>query len=210
MRRFVFAAAAALACFAPGLAAAVARGDECTEQAVAVERERDMPSGLLHAIALAESGQDGKPHPYALRIGRRSFYPASELEALKLLRGKRGHLDRKANVGCMQLSLAGYGWAFAPPERILDPGANMRMAAEYLVDWKETTGSWSAAVARFQGGRPRAKQAYVCRIWNYLRVLHPDSAAAIEGRGCAHIARPRIDPETIAFADRLREQAAIR
>lgn len=208
--RWLALIAAALAIVAPKPAAAIVRdGDECTEQAVAVERERDVPSGLLHAMALAESGQDGKPHPYAIRIGRKSFYPPSEQQALKLLRGKRGKLDRKANVGCMQLSLAGYGWTFAPPERILDPGANMRMAAEYLVDWKEAYGSWSAALARYQGGTARAKQAYVCRIWNYLRVLQPDSAAAVDGRHCAHIARPRIDPETIAFANKLR-LAAVR
>jgi hypothetical protein len=208
MRRLALIAVA-LAIMAPKLALATARdGDECTEQAVAVERERNMPAGLLHAMALAESGQDGKPHPYAIRIGRKSFYAANEQQALKLLRGKRGHLDRKANVGCMQLSLAGYGWAFAPPERILDPGANMRMAAEYIVDWKEAYGSWSAALARFQGGTARAKQAYVCRIWNYLQVLQPASAA-VDGRHCAHIARPRIDPDTIALANRLR-LAAVR
>ncbi|HUN52533.1 MAG TPA: hypothetical protein VMU42_15520 [Candidatus Sulfotelmatobacter sp.] len=207
MRRFLPAAVLILALVVPVGAALAAGTDACTVEAVAVEHERDLPPGLLHAVALVESGHEGKPHPYALRIGRRSYYPDNEAEALKLLRDRRGRFKRNVMVGCMQLSLAGYGGNFFQPEQILEPAANVRTAAEYLLDWKETAGSWSAALARFQGGRPRARQAYVCRIWNYLRVLHPASAGVIDSRHCAHIARPHIDPETAALADRLREAA---
>jgi hypothetical protein len=201
------AASLALAFIVLCLGSRPVRADACTEQAVAVERERSVPLGLLHAIALAESGYNGQPHPYALRIGRKSLYPANPEQALRLLIGSKGHAPRYANVGCMQLALPGRHRTVAAAERMLDPAINMRAAASYLIGWQATTGSWTAAVSHFQGGGPRARQAYVCRIWNYLHVLQPTSAETIDARRCVRARRPSIDPATIALAERLRAAA---
>jgi len=207
MRRASHIASLLLALLLLGLGSAIARADSCTEAAVSVEAERDLPPGLLQAISLTESGFDGTPHPYALRIGGRSFYPATAEQAEKLLVPRRGRPVHHANVGCMQLSLAGYGWAFGHHMGILEPEANMRMAAEYLVDWMQARGSWTAAVMRYQGGTPRAQQAYVCRVWSYLRVLQPTSADVLDAGHCASTAEPRIDPRTIALGRHLRQAA---
>jgi hypothetical protein len=169
-----------------------------------------MPPGLLHAIALVESGRDGRPQPYALRIGRKAYYPASQEQALRLLSGVKGHAPRYANVGCMQLALPGRRRTAATAERTLDPATNMQIAAANLIDWEITTGSWTAAIAHYQGGRPNARQAYVCRIWSYLRVLQPTTAASIAVGRCSAVTRPHIDPATIALADRLRAAVPVK
>ncbi|HYM31319.1 MAG TPA: transglycosylase SLT domain-containing protein [Candidatus Cybelea sp.] len=188
--------------------AAPVRAEECTEQAVAVERERNVPAGLLHAVALVESGHNGKPHAYALRIARRAYYPPDRDAALKQLRNGKSGFVRQANVGCMQISLADYGWAFRPSDAILDPAANVRFAAEYLVDWKDQYGSWTAALSRYQGGSAIERRIYVCTVRAVLAQLVPASAAAIDGRHCTGKTHPQIDPANVSEATALRAAAA--
>lgn len=187
-------------------AAGVARADECTRQAVTLENRHGLPAGLLHAVALAESGFNGRPQPFALRIGGQSLYPETIEAARRELRDGAGALKRGVTAGCMQLSLTWHGHLFQPPERILEPEANIRRAARYLLHWRQHFGNWTEALGRYQGGTPEQRRAYACRIWNHLRVLAPASAALIDARACHGMKRPAVDPAGIELARSLRRR----
>lgn len=161
-------------------------------------------------MALAETGYDGSPHAYAVRIGGRSYYAKSEARALDHARQSDGKLDASANIGCMQLQVASHGKAFTPPEKIIDPALNVRRAAGLLVAGAGRRHNWSQALASYQGGPPEARRAYVCRIWNYVRYLAPATATLIDARACGQMPHPTIDLNTARIAHETRQRLTLR
>ena len=187
-------------------ARAAPRVDECTHQTVTLEHERGLPAGMLLAISMAESSYGGRPQPYALRIGGRSLYPATLSQATRRLHAALQDGQQNINAGCMQLSLQHHGVAFDPPERILEPAGNVRRAAVLLVALHRDYHSWTAALAHFQGGGVAQQQKYICRVWRYLRVLAPASAAQLDASHCQEKRRPNISSLVVRQAHELRRK----
>jgi soluble lytic murein transglycosylase-like protein len=130
------------------------------------ERARGLPSGLLTAIAGAESGMRAT----ALRVGGRGIYPQSKEEAQAV--AKRA-LSRSQSVmaGCMQVNLRvhdpkGELWA-------LDPRQAADWAAEYLKALHSRLGSWRSAISVYGGGG----RSYVKRIERRLDAGLPEEVA---------------------------------
>ena len=170
---------------------ALASDNDCHTNTSTVERQLHIPNGLLLAIALVESGVDGVPQPNALSFGMRSVVAHSRSEAVQRLRG-----HRNAFVGCMQLSLRYHKAAFQSLDKMMDPRANISYAGRMLVRLRNDTGSWSRAVARYQGGSQQQSHAYVCRVWNHLAELDWNSAKTLEPRRCGEMPTPEIAPRT--------------
>lgn len=169
---------------------------ECAEYAVEAERELGIPRGLLLAMSLVESGRSGDPHPYAMNINGRSVYAGSREEAVGRLRDSAGRLISKATVGCMQLSVYHHRSAFKPVERILDPEHNVGYAARYLRRLHDEMGSWTAAVARYNGASYERTQAYVCKVWRHLSALDAASAEILDVKSCDPGVKVAIGPRT--------------
>jgi hypothetical protein len=145
--------------FATALAAAMwfipsgfAQAASCTQHVLEAEQELSIPRGLLLSIALVESGQDGSPQPFAMNLDGKTVYSDNANEAKNHLLDKKGRMRQNATVGCMQLSVQHHRENFRPVERILDPAANVWYAARLLKRLRADSGSWSAAVARYNGG----------------------------------------------------------
>lgn len=170
---------------------------QCTDFAIEAEREHDLPAGLLLSIALVESGMGGIPQPYALNLGGRPVMATSQDEARALLRDGAGRLRTNVTVGCMQISLTYHKEHFKPVDRILDPKANVFYAARYLKRLRAETGSWTKAVARYQGGSQRQRLAYLCKVHSNLSALTAEGASILDATHCPDgIAPPGIAPET--------------
>jgi len=170
--------------------------DGCSVHLMKVEQRLHIPSGLLLAISLVESGMDGEPQPYAISVGIRSYVANGPGAAIHFLRDRNGNLRRDVFVGCMQISLRDHYEHFKPVERIVDPEANVWYAGKHLVALHGQFGSWSAAVAHYQGGSPRQASAYVCRVWNRLAELDWKSAHTIELPQCHKTETAEIAPRT--------------
>ncbi|HEV7368502.1 transglycosylase SLT domain-containing protein [Arenibaculum sp.] len=169
---------------------------QCTDYAIEAEREHDLPPGLLLSIALVESGMGGVPQPYALNVGGRPVMAASREEARAHLRDPAGRLRKNVMVGCMQISLTYHKEHFKPVDRILDPRANVFYAARYLKRLRIETGSWTKAVARYQGGSQRQRLAYVCKVHGNLSALAAEGASILDAAHCPDGTAPGIAPET--------------
>ncbi|MEI8394445.1 MAG: transglycosylase SLT domain-containing protein [Rhodospirillaceae bacterium] len=178
-----------------GFAAAVpawAGENDCHTNTSMVERQLHIPNGLLLAISLVESGVGGVPQPNALSFGLRSVVASSRDDAVRRMRGR---IDNTF-VGCMQLSLRHHKAAFSSLDKMMDPRANIYYAGNMLVRLRAQTGSWSRAVARYQGGSSEQSRHYVCRVWNHLAELDWNSAKKLEPRRCGEMASPVIAPKT--------------
>ncbi len=169
--------------------------NDCHTNTSIVENQLHIPKGLLLAISLVESGEDGVPQPNALSLGYRTVHTHSRADALRHIQGRNG-ARHDAFVGCMQLSVKHHRAAFHSLESMLEPKSNIWYAGHMLVRLHNDTGSWSRAVARYQGGSSRQSHAYVCRVWNHLAELDWKSAKTLEPRRCGEMNPPEIAPKT--------------
>ena len=130
------------------------------------EQVHGMPSGLLSAVALAESGL----HAYAMNIGGRAYFPGTRDEARVLLAGARPGASVMA--GCVQVNARVHARGSDWP---LDPMRSADWAGGMMARWARETGSWSEAVRRWHGGSPASTQRLVCRIKAKMEVTGADA-----------------------------------
>jgi Transglycosylase SLT domain len=152
--------------------------DICGALARETERAEGIPPGLVHAVALAESGRwlAGYGHsqawPWTVTAGSDSFYLASKGEALRKVRELRAAGRSNIDVGCMQVNLGYHGDAFASLDEALEPASNIAYGARFLKRLRLETRSWVRATARYHSSDPDRGEAYrnkVYRLWHELR-----------------------------------------
>jgi hypothetical protein len=167
---------------AAGGAAAGPVDELCGVLARQAERAEGIPTGLVHAVALAESGRwladEGttRPWPWTVTSGDDSFYLPSRSEALRKIQELQSAGRSNIDVGCMQVNLGYHGHEFISVAEALEPASNVAYAARFLKRLHEETQSWTRATARYHSGDPARGQAYrekVFRWWDEL-LLRPE------------------------------------
>jgi hypothetical protein len=152
--------------------------DICGALARETERAEGIPPGLVHAVALAESGRwlAGRGHsqawPWTVTAGSDSFYLESKQDALRKVHELRAAGRSNIDVGCMQVNLGYHGDAFASLEEALEPASNVAYGARFLKRLRLETRSWVRATARYHSSDPDRGKAYrdkVYRLWHELR-----------------------------------------
>lgn len=166
------------------LASGAASAADCLTFAKQAEREYEIPTGLVQAIAQVESGHK----PWALAVGGRTLLPGSREEAARVVRSRPA---KGIFVGCMQLSVKHHEANFNDKLDMLDPEENVDYGAQLLVQLQEATGSWTKAVQRYQGGRPEQQRRYVCKIASKLKDIAPHSPALEELPACGQMTAAR-------------------
>lgn len=194
-----------LALHAPTVEASQA-ARSCLDAVRAAERRAAIPSGLLLAVAVNESGRwdrDEKrtlPWPWTVNNGGNGRHFETKEEAIRWVEELRGMGRTNIDVGCMQINLHHHPEAFPDLEAAFDPVRNVAYGAKFLGDLRDATGSWPEAVGRYHSadadrGRNYRERVYARldgleqpasdetgtsdrRLWSWTRV-----AAAEEGRG---------------------------
>lgn len=160
----------------------------CLQATQRAEQVHGLPTGLLTAVALAESGL----HAYALSIGGRAHFPATEEAARQLV--NNAHPRRSIMAGCVQVNARVHARNSHWP---LNPDASADWAGGMMARWARETGSWSTALRRWHGGSPASTQRLVCRVKAKMEVTSPGSDI-FEDWNCAS-----------GLADRTRRNGAI-
>lgn len=182
MRAVIFAATILVLLAASG--AARAEG-ACSRYFADGEARFGLPRGLLHAIALVESGRSGDPWPWALNIAGQPYFPETRAQALGLMRGTGGALRPDMAVGCMQIHTRWHGASFTYGEDVLDPAVNVGYAAAYLRSLRDRYGSWIDAVRHYHAGDTGAQNTYLCRVLDWRVRLGQQPRTADMDRLCA-------------------------
>ena len=143
--------------------------DTCVSAIKSAERmARDMPEGLLLAIGQTESGRaiNGAfgPWPWTLNIAGEGQFFASRAGAVAAAQAALEDGAGNVDLGCMQISEAWHGWAFADLEAMLDPMGNASYAASFLMSLHATHGTWRDAIAHYHSANPARGFAYAARV----------------------------------------------
>lgn len=148
------------------LASASAASNPCEAEIMAAARKYAIPSGILYAVGLTETGIKGSLQPYALNIEGRTFYGRSADEAEHAFREARNRGHKLIDLGCMQINHHYHGSEFSSVKAMLDPHRNVEYAARFLKQLKGRHKSWSMAVARYHAGpnNDPAQKRYLCRV----------------------------------------------
>lgn len=152
--------------------------DPCSAAMAQAERAKGIPSHLLHAIGLGESGRYDSDRratiawPWTINVeGEGHFFP-TKAAAVAAVRGYQAKGHRSIDVGCMQINLIHHGIAFDNLEEAFDPQHNVAYAAAFLTDLKQTNKSWTLAVGFYHSASPQFNQPYrakILQIWHGLR-----------------------------------------
>lgn len=161
----------------------------CESAAHHMEQVEDIPTHLLTAISLAETGRWDKEEeanfawPWTVTAeGKGNYYPSKQvaIAAVKQLKAKG---VRNIDVGCMQINLRYHPDAFADLNQAFDPTINIAYASDFLHQKRKATGSWTEAAAAYHSATPRYNRKYkmkILKLWNEVRrrtpAIAPDPA----------------------------------
>lgn len=176
-------------------------GEACLDAAHHTTRRAGLPSGMLRAIGMVETGHVDPatgtmtPWPYSVDVDGtgRWFNRASRAIAYvhDAIAGGAHYID----VGCFQIDLAAHPNAFASLEAAFNPADNARYAAHFLNLLHGEFGTWSAAIAAYHAGTPALGVPYAQRVlaaWGQGGTYHgpttsPHRAATLSDPYVIHI-----------------------
>lgn len=180
----------AICAFSPALAAADDGSTACRRAGLDAERKWDIPTGLLQAIGLVESGRRDpasgrtEPWPWTINANGTGQMFADRPEALAATRAALGRGVASIDVGCFQINLLHHPTAFASLEEAFDPQANATYAARFLTALRARTGNWENAIAAYHSATPERGFPYRDKVM----------ARLAPGRDLPASAASRIDP----------------
>ncbi len=160
---------AILAFFGNGLQAMAWEGI-CLDTAARVNHQEGLPPHMLGSIAITESGRmdpDSKAKvawPWTVTSGGEGQYFPTKAAAVAEVRRLQKAGVENIDVGCMQINLKYHPNAFASVEAGFDPETNVRYAARFLKDMRQSFGSWSDAVRHYHSADDTRSLAYAKRV----------------------------------------------
>lgn len=154
----------------PGNASARPNDELCLSAIGTAEKRHKMPSGLLTAIALMESGHKAKdskrfaPWPWTINSPAGSFYLGSRREAVAKVEELKASGHTNIDVGCMQINLYHHPEAFHSLDAAFDPKTNVNYGASFLSNLRRSSKTLFDAVGRYHSGTPRLGKAYARKV----------------------------------------------
>jgi len=153
----------------------------CATAATRAERVWQIPTGLLAAIGIVESGRRAPPAtvpiiwPWTINAEGSGIYRQSKAEAVATVRALQRRGVAVIDVGCFQVDLAYHPFAFASLEEAFDPDANAHAAARILSLGRLGSTGWDGAIAAYHSAVPLRGAPYAQRVravWPWTRA-HP-------------------------------------
>lgn len=158
----------------------------CTDQTARLEKTEKIPTHLLTAISLTETGRWQKgareilAWPWTVTAHGRGEHFDTKEEALMEVEILRTQGVRNIDVGCMQINLKYHDDAFASLSAALDPKTNTKYAATFLKKLYERKKDWMKAVGAYHSSTPDKNLKYrtkLTRLWKKTRGGKPTEIA---------------------------------
>ncbi len=145
----------------------------CQTQATLIEQRESIPSHLLGAISLVESGrwneeqQRKSAWPWTVNANGKGKFHATKADAVAAVKALRAANIRYIDVGCMQINLGHHPKAFATVEEALDPARNVAYAARFLRELRQCKRSWATAVGYYHSASWGFNAHYRLKVMHY-------------------------------------------
>lgn len=170
----------------------------CAAETSKAERAYGIPSQLLDAISLVESGRYDRESravlawPWTVMAEGEGRYFPSKAEAVAEVRKLKARGVKNIDVGCMQVNLMYHGDGFASLEEAFEPVANVGYAARFLKGLYASTNHWPTAASYYHSQTPHLAAVYrakLMKVWSA-----GGSAAAIASLSPVGPTRPQLQP----------------
>ncbi len=125
-----------------------------------VEKEHNIPSGLLRAVVQVESGINA----YALNIEGKTLVAQTREAASKIIRSYLKQGQTNIDIGVAQLNWKWHGGNFNSIEDMLIPANNVRYAALLLTNLYAKHGDWQKAVRFYHSAKPDRHRKYSRKV----------------------------------------------
>lgn len=125
-----------------------------------VEKEYNIPSGLLRAIAEVESNLNA----YSINASGKSFIATSSLEASRMVRSYHNQGYTNIDVGLVQINWHWHGRNFRSIEEMLTPKNNIQYAAKLLTALYRQHGDWQKVVRLYHSAKPQHHKKYSRKV----------------------------------------------
>jgi len=153
---------------------ALPQAPSCAEHIRVAERLHGIPTNLLAAISLVESGRpdDGGAlvaWPWTINAAGEGRFFATKAQAMAEVARLRAAGVRSIDVGCMQVNLLYHPDAFASLEDAFEPASNVAYAAQFLKNLYEAAGHWLTAAVHYHSQSPAPGAEYrqrLARFWS--------------------------------------------
>lgn len=136
----------------------------CLRAAEDAAERSGVPHDVLMAVAVVESGRDGRPWPWTVNLGGEGHWLATADAAESLVDEALTEGLTNIDLGCFQLNYRWHAQAFTSISDMLDPDRNAAYAAEYLAQQYARTGTWPAAAAAYHSATPEHADRYRVRF----------------------------------------------
>jgi hypothetical protein len=159
----------------------------CRTAAMQAERDWRLPTGLLAAIGIIESGRPAPGGmlpiiwPWTINAEGRGVYLASKAAAVGMVRSLQLRGVRLIDVGCFQVNVFYHPYAFATLEEAFDPHANADAAARILSLGRLGNSGWDGAIAAYHSAVPLIGAVYLQKVrgvWPWTK-SHPSSDSVL-------------------------------
>ncbi|OUS12338.1 hypothetical protein A9Q97_06125 [Rhodospirillales bacterium 47_12_T64] len=148
--------------------------DVCAGIITKAEMRKTIPLHLLRAISLVESGKWDKAKqarvawPWTVMAEGKGRYLTSKEAAIDEVRMLKAKGVKNIDVGCMQVNLYHHSNAFRSLDEAFDPYKNVDYAAQFLVDLRRKSPSWTSAIGRYHSYNQEFSTPYrrkVLKAW---------------------------------------------
>jgi len=136
-----------------------------------IAAEHGMPSAVLYAVALTESGKQVtttgqyRPWPWTLHVAGDGYFYATRLEAWQALRDWLDQGKRSIDIGLMQVNWRYHHERLSDPWEALDPYHNLRVGADILRECYISERDWWASVGCYHApANPARAERYRRRV----------------------------------------------
>lgn len=145
----------------------------CLDAASEASQRSGVPLDVLIAVALVETGREGRPWPWTVNVGGEGQWFDTREEAEAQVQSVLDQGLTNVDLGCFQLNHRWHGEAFASVSDMLDPDRNAAYAADFLARNYAETGDWPTAAAAYHSATPEYAGRYQARFEAVYAALDP-------------------------------------
>lgn len=158
------------------------------------EHKYHMPSNLLRAISVTESGRYSPNYkravawPWTINVEGKGYQYETKQEAIRAVKGFLAQGKESIDVGCMQINLKYHPDAFSNLQQAFEPRYNIAYAASFLAGKYEKLGSWETSIRHYHNVNTKYSDKYLERVYSAWRSEdRAVSVARLEQRNPSYI-----------------------
>ncbi len=139
------------------------------------EAKYHMPSNMLRAISVIESGKWSASSarrvawPWTINVEGKGYQFSTKREAIMAVKKAMSEGKRSIDIGCMQINLKYHPQAFYNLQQAFEPNYNIAYGAKFLYETYKRNGNWASAISNYHNANPELGRGYLAKVYEIWR-----------------------------------------